>query len=216
MARTPNKFANSFWVGYSDLMTSLFFVFLVLATTLALAFRAQAQEGEAARKELERIRAIADVSSRLSDRDFLYNDVCNRFELKYEFEFQPGQAVIPSSAQVRLLQAGRAIDTFLRNTPKDSDVRFKIIVEGRAARYIPDNGRNADPYNQTKALSYRRALAVWDLWKANEINLNTSISEFFISGSGFEGECRYPMTLAEEGKNKRIIVQIIPFLTSGQ
>ena len=62
MARKDSKFANSFWVGYSDLMTSLFFVFLVIATTLALAFRAQAEEGEAAKKELERIRAIADVS----------------------------------------------------------------------------------------------------------------------------------------------------------
>ncbi len=215
MARKPNKFASTFWVGYSDLMTSLFFVFLVLATTLALAFRAQAQEGEAAKEELARIRAIADVSSRLSQEQFIYNSKCDRFELKYEFEFEANRADIPASARPKLIEAGRAIERFLDGTPRDAEVRFKIIVEGRAARYIEGGTRNDDPGRFVKELSYRRALALWDLWKTQKIKLNTPVSEFFISGSGFEGECRYPFTREEEGKNKRIIVQIIPFLAGG-
>ncbi len=214
MARQPNKFASSFWVGYSDLMTSLFFVFLVLATTLALAFRAQAQEGEAAKRELERIRAIADVASRLSQEQFIYNSNCDRFELKYEFEFDANSPVIRDEFKPKLLEAGRAIERFLQ-TSRGTEVRFKIIVEGRAARFIQGGDRNNDSGRFVKELSYRRALALWDLWKAEGIQLNTEISEFFISGSGFEGECRYPFTREEEGKNKRIIVQIIPFLSQG-
>lgn len=213
MARKPSKFASAFWVGYSDLMTSLFFVFLVLATTLALAFRAQAKEGEAAKRELERIKAIADVGSRLSEEDFSYNSSCDRFELKYEFEFEANSPVIPEKDKPELLSAGRAMERFLAETPAGAEVRFKIIVEGRAAKYIEGGSRNDDRTRLVKELSYRRALAVWDLWKQAGIKLNTPISEFFISGSGFEGECRYPFTREEEGKNKRIIVQIIPFLT---
>ena len=61
-----------------------------------------------------------------------------------------------------------------------------------------------------KELSYGRAMSLYYLWKRNGITLNSENSEVYISGSGFEGMCRYEGN--EEDKNKRFIIQIIPHL----
>ena len=73
------------------------------------------------------------------------------------------------------------------------DVRFKVVIEGRAARFLEKGkrGLNADRYGNTKDLSYRRALALAKLWEANGIDLMAGQAELFIAGSGFEGKGRY-------------------------
>ena len=54
--------------------------------------------------------------------------------------------------------------------------------------------------------SYERALAVYDLWSNNNIDLRKYNSEILISGSGFNGLCRDKV----EENNKRFSIQIIP------
>lgn len=215
MARRSKDRQGTFWVGYSDLMTSLFFVFLVMATALALGFRYQASVYEADARELRRIRDVSSVADRLTDNGrFTYNATCDRYELAYEFQFPQFSADIPDSAKSELLAAGAEIRDLLRTVEDTSEVRFKVLVEGRAAMYVEDDPRNFDREYNNKELSYRRALALWRLWRANDIELESETTEVLISGAGFDGACRYPRVRGEEGKNKRIIVQVVPFLSS--
>ncbi len=216
MARRKRNQQGSFWIGYSDLMTSLFFVFLVMATALAVGFRYQASIYKTDAMELRRIREISGAAERLTDNGrFQYNATCDRYELAYEFEFEQRSDIIPNSAKPELVAAGREIERVLGAVSDTSNVRFKIIVEGRAARYIDDDRLNGDGEFRNKELSYRRALALWLLWKERGIELESPTTEVLISGAGFDGACRYPAVRGEEGKNKRIIVQVVPFLMSG-
>lgn len=212
--RRNNKSGNAFWVGYSDLMTSLFFVFLVVATTLALGFRYQASIYEADAKELARIREIASAAERLTDDStFYFNAAQSRFELRNDFQYEEETATIPLEAHASLIAAGRKIQDVLASVEGKGDVRFKVVIEGRAARFLEKGkrGLNADRYGNTKDLSYRRALALAKLWEANGIDLMAGQAELFIAGSGFEGKGRYAER--EEELNKQIIVQVIPFLS---
>lgn len=217
MARAKRGKGNPFWIGFSDLMTSLFFVFLVVASFLAFGYRAQAEQYRADAEELRRIKDVARATEKLTENGrFVYNSACDRFELadKYQFEFIPKSAVIPESAKPGLVQAGLDLSTLINSVDDNSLVRYKIIIEGRTAKFVNEGYRNGDPVYRNKELSYLRSLAVWKLWEENDIKLNEEggVSEVFISGSGFEGQCRYAFTEAEEGKNKRIILQVIPFL----
>lgn len=212
------KDTGSFWIGYSDLMTSLFFVFLVLATTLALGFRYQASIYEADARELQRIRSIAQAADSLTAGGrFKFNEAQSRYELKNDFQFEGGGDVeIPPEAHAELVAAGRDIERVLKSVSDTTDVRFKVVIEGRTARHLdhPDKRRlNADRYDRNKNISYERALALDQLWKDNGIHLAQYNTELFIAGAGFGGKGRYPMERGKEHLNKQMIVQVIPFLS---
>ena len=214
-----NPSASSFWVGYADLMTSLFFVFLVVATTLALGFRYQASIYEADARELARIREIASAASSLTESErFFFNEEQSRFELKNNFMFgEGGSTRIDEAAKPELIAAGRDIERVLRSVQSDTtDVRFKVVIEGRAARHwaYEDRHRNADRGGVNREMSYKRALALATLWSEAGIDLESYGSELFVAGAGFEGKGRYPYSDGvTEGKNKQIVVQVIPFLS---
>ena len=214
-----NPAGSSFWVGYSDLMTSLFFVFLVVATTLALGFRYQASIYETDARELARIREVAHAADALIENDrFFYNEPQSRFELKRIFEFKSRESVIPDTSRAALIAAGRDIEAVLRRARRgNTDVRFKVVIEGRTARFLDakDAGKNADRYNRNKNLSYERALSLAALWEEAGIDFEAYDSELLVAGAGFEGKGRYPMVRGQEEKNKQIIVQVIPFLSPG-
>jgi hypothetical protein len=54
--------------------------------------------------------------------------------------------------------------------------------------------------------SYRRALAVYNLWIRNGIDFRKYNAEVLLCGSGFNGLCRDEI----EENNKRFSIQIIP------
>jgi hypothetical protein len=63
---------------------------------------------------------------------------------------------------------------------------------------------------KTSELLLLSVIPLYNLWMDNGITLNNNNSEVFISSTGFDGLCRY--SGAEEGKNKRFIIQVIPYL----
>lgn len=236
---------NLFWLSYSDLMTSLFFVMLVLFVLVFSIMQHKAnkleekitesieskdkfeklsnelkkvnndlneanEKLEAEASELRKIRAINETLKALQNGgNYVYNESCKRFELKQEVLFQSNSAIIPSNQNKVLINAGNELKSLLSSFNNEKNIKFLIVIEGRAAKH-EDNRKNLKFANNVKDLSYSRALSLYSLWNKNGINFNSGNSEVLISGSGFDGLCRY--SGLNEAKNKRFIIQIIPYL----
>lgn len=232
------KSSDYFWLSYADLMTSLFFIMLVLFVLVfsIMQYKSTALEDqtkhleqklkenelvqdklEAANKklladaiELKKIKSINETLKALENGgNFKYNHSCKRFELKQEIMFATNSAIIPTSQSDMLKRAGKELKSLINSFSTESNIKFLVVIEGRAAKH--ENARKNLKYaNNVKDLSYSRSLALFSLWKNSGINLNSNNSEVMIAGSGFDGLCRY--TGKNEGKNKRFIIQVIPYL----
>lgn len=215
---------NLFWLSYSDLMTSLFFIMLVLFVIVFVIMqnKTKALQGAVltlgktqdsllvALREFNRIKAINETIKALSEGgNYYYNENCKRFELIQDILFEPNTAVIPRNKKKQLIVAGKELKKLIDNFKNEENIKFLIIIEGRAARH-ENMRKNLQYAGNVKDLSYSRALALYNLWNENGIKLNSRNSEVLIAGSGFDGSCRY--SGAEEEKNKRFIIQIIPYL----
>ena len=87
---------------------------------------------------------------------------------------------------------------------KDMDITYLVVIEGMASK---------DSYYDNDALSYKRALSLYYLWKRNGISFEKSQCEVQVSGSGIRGRGRFNedgYNPEYEEKNQRIIIQIVP------
>jgi outer membrane protein OmpA-like peptidoglycan-associated protein len=194
------KESNFFWTSYADLMTSLFFVMLALyiLTVAVLKYQQKATE-----EQLKKIKEIQNATKALDTRYFEYQPKYKRFTLKTQINFPQRSAVIPSDDYVYLIEVGKSIQKLvdtLKVKYKDSDIKYLIVIEGMASK---------DNYTYNYQLSYERALALYNFWQNTNINLDPSICEVIISGSGIGGVGRF-QGRKEEYKNQRFLIQIIP------
>ena len=232
-------------MSYADLMTSLFFVMLVLFVLVVsiMQYKSAAlkdnstklnqktidleqklNENELVQKQLEvlnkqlkadaidlaRIRSINETLKALEKGgNFKYNAICKRFELKQQILFPTNSAVIPSNQKKMLRSAGHQLKDLISLFKSEKNIKFLVVIEGRAAKHEKER-LNLKYANNVKDLSYSRSLALYNLWKKAGVNLNSMNSEVMISGSGFDGLCRY--SGSKEGLNKRFIIQVIPYL----
>jgi len=215
MAKSNEKKRDIFWLSYSDLMTSLFFVMLVL---FVLVYTMQSkiigeldkakQELSVRVKEYERIQQVeAHMKKLRANPAFVYIPGCKKYVVKDLIGaeiFNPNQTIIKQEFVKSTLNAGREIEKFLRELNTDKNLSFALVIEGNMANYY-DFRINKD-YDVGYKYSYDRALAVYLLWQRNGIDLRKYNTEVFISGSGFNGLCREKT----EEFNKRFSIQIIP------
>lgn len=196
-----------YWIGLSDLMTSLFFVMLVL---YGITFAALTFEKNKLVTEVEKFEEIKRVETALSTLDpnyYSFNPMNKRFKLKIDAKFRSNSSdimALPAHTRDSLLNAGRSLyDKIDSLTKSHKDIEYLIVIEGNTERYdnnhlkIPDEGYQ---------LSYRRALALFNFWKQNQINfynLNEQC-EVMIAGSGYFGQSRE----SNESKNKRFSIQV--------
>lgn len=92
---------------------------------------------------------------------------------------------------------------------KNPNLNFQLVIEGNAAipwQQLREDSYNADNLEMYK-LSYRRALALYQRWRAKGLNFRNYNTEVIIAGSGFNGINR---DMKVEENNKRFIIQIIP------
>ena len=224
------KKQNFFWVSYSDLMTSLFFIMLLL---FVLSTGGMYLSKKMTEDQLNKIEKIHTAVEQLP-RDIFEEDVENqRWVLREEFSpsFNGGDDnIYVRNDTTKLLYVGNSLVSFierlneLKNQSefKDMDISFLVIIEGMASR---------DSYPDNDGLSYRRALSLYYLWKNNGISFEDSQCEVQISGSGIRGIRPYnteyykalkkndPMADSkfvweEEEKNQCIIIQIIPKISN--
>lgn len=223
------KKESFFWISYSDLMTSLFFVLLVL---FVLSSTGLYMSEQASRKQLDKIKEIQLAVNRLPKKYFREDAVNKRWTLREEFtpHFASKDDRIPASDTMQIVHIGRAlmevVDSLnaLKSTDKYAglDVKYMVVIEGMASNIR---------YDKNDELSYNRALAVYYLWKRNKIDFENSDCEVQISGSGTRGIRPYNTAfyeamkkgrsdaatlynLHEEEKNQCIIIQIVPKISN--
>lgn len=103
---------------------------------------------------------------------------------------------------------GKDLKGILENLHQENpNFRYQLVIEGTAA--IPWKEKVSGTYNADSPvmynLSYRRALALYNMWK--DLDLRKYNTEIIIAGSGFNGINRDNHI---ENNNKRFIIQIIP------
>lgn len=213
------KTGSHFWPSYSDLMTSLFFLMLVLFVLTIISLRNTLIEAERLRKvseeQLRNVQQIQEAVNQLPT-DYFEEDVSNkRWILKksYSPSFNKADYDIKLlNDTTKLIEVGASLMDVIKNLNmmkedpkyKEMDITYLVVIEGMASK---------DSYYDNDALSYKRALSLYYLWKRNGISFEKSQCEVQVSGSGIRGRGRFN----EDGynpefevKNQRIIIQIVP------
>lgn len=188
-----------FWLSYSDLMTSLFFIMLVL---YVLTFVKLSNQKNASEQQLKKIQEIQTAVKSLPSQYFTYDEKYGRYSLSRNINFETMKDVINYDDKIYLKDVGESISDLINELKvkyKGQDIRYVVLIEGMASK---------DYYIDNYQLSYRRALAVKRLWESEGIILDPAVCDVQVAGSGVEGIGRYPKK--EEAKNQRILIQIIP------
>ena len=216
MAKSNEKKRDFFWLSYSDLMTSLFFVMLVLFVLVYTMQTKMIGELKVKEAELDQIHKIQRALKNIDPRYFTYDENNERYKMKVDITFDPEASEIPDIYDQDLIAAGRNLHSLMLNVSnKYKDVSYLIVIEGNTQRYlipsygwnyieIPDNGYN---------LSYKRALALYEFWVENDIDINKIKNcEVIIAGSGYFSKSRFPMESAikDSPLNRRFTIQITP------
>lgn len=210
--------SNSFWPSYTDLMTSLFFIMLVL---FVLVFSKQQQQI----RDLERVLAVVNaVDENLkplkSDSSlFMYEDEFRRFKLAFEVKFKVDRYTIDSDGLENfdntignIEKAGLKLQSVIRQlkSSKDTegskkDISYILVIAGYASN---DNTEEFHNYE----LSYKRALYLRNYWKTVGIDFEApefnNLIDLQIAGNGWGGVGR--VSTFNESANQRFLIQIFP------
>lgn len=206
-----------FWPGFADLMTGLFAVMLVLFVLSFKLFKDRELRLKEYATQYQNIAELEMALQRLDNSEYFeYQAQNRRYELKVPVYFDQWESEIKPQYRENLVKAGKQLQGLLQEADRQSieneqDVKYIVIVEGMAARDPSNTARNRDPrfIQETYLLSYRRALALVNLWKEYGISFEKDKFEIIISGSGIYGAGRYARK-RDEGMNKRFLIQILP------
>ena len=205
-----NKKESYFWTSYSDLMTNLFFVMLMLfILVIALLHREMVQIGkerDATKAELEKINEIRTAIQNIDTTYFQYDPTYKKHILKTKVKFLKGSSDINDldiATKNELLAVRDTIKSFLDNLiSKDKSASYLLVVEGQASR---------DKYTLNNQLSYDRALSLFKFWFPDQTNTTLRFfnlpCEVVIAGAGhMDGKPRDN----DNAANQRFLIQIMP------
>lgn len=201
-----------FWTSYSDLMTSLFIVMLVLFV-LAVAIQYKRMEAtvakldrlEASAAELENIKKVEASTRDLEGEYFSYNKEYEKFVLKIDCQFPVCKydiELLEDDTRTKLMDAGRQIKKFLE---RHSENQYLVIIEGQASA----DSKNLSMFNYD--LSFQRALSLVKFWATDpDVRFSDRNCELQIAGSGDGSLSVKTMRDPVNEKNQRFLVYIIP------
>lgn len=208
-----NKKESFFWTSYSDLMTSLFFIMLVLFVLVIVLLHNKMSAQTIKIKELERITQIdKQFEPLLESGKFKYYPKSKKFVAKdiigHEI-FEPNNTIILSQFIKPTLEVGIEVESLLKKlSVENKNFSYQLVIEGNMANKF-DKSINSNSEWGYK-MSYERALSVYELWQNNNVDLRKYNTEVLICGSGFNGLDRDDI----EDNNKRFTIQIIPKISS--
>lgn len=191
-----------FWTSYSDLMTSLFFVMLVLFILVIVLLHKRMEATEA---QLQEIKKVEQSTKDLSRDYFRYRPEYKKYVLTIQVRYPVGKSdlsdIVSSDKDGqlnKLAAAGREIQTFLKNHREN---QYILIIEGQASR---------DSYLYNYELSYQRALALMRFWIVDSRIQFENNCEILISGSGDGKLDTHSMRENNERENQRFLIHILP------
>ena len=216
-----NKKESFFWTSYSDLMTSMFFIMLVLfVVTVALLHKEMVKIGEEREvmrierdvtlAQINKIKEIQEATKTIDTTYFRFDENFKRHTLRnIEVSFKTYSSDIkdiPKDVRKTLAEAGKAIRESLLQAQKDNpDAKFLLIVEGQTSN---------DGYVRNYELSYERALSLVKFWSSQKIYFDEAGGihncEVIISGSGKSSKFRELPDNKDNTKNQRFVIHIIP------
>lgn len=208
---SKSKKESFFWTSYSDLMTSLFFVMLVLFILVIVLLHNKMMdiEGErrASQSQLDKITEIQNATENIDNKYFQYDNKFKRHTLNdINVSFHKGSFDILDISDVdreKLRKAGRSILSFMSKAERElPEARYLLILEGQSSK---------DDYLYNNELSYQRALSLYNYWLDHGIPINKlNNCEVIISGSGQSSKFRVQPDTATNNKNQRFVIHIIP------
>jgi outer membrane protein OmpA-like peptidoglycan-associated protein len=218
-----NKKSDFFWASYSDLMTSLFFIMLVLFVLVFSVMKKSLLELKESESELKRklkVFELVDKNIQPLKKDttlFEYQKKYKRFKLAFDVKFylnkdnlsDPSQIYNPEYTQIQIIKAGRKlksiIDILNSKRKEESELKnisYVVVIAGYASTVGEENSNYQ--------LSYRRALSLRDFWKNNNINFEdkkySELVDLQIAGNGEGGIGRTII----DADNQRFLIQIFP------
>ena len=221
------KKESFFWTSYSDLMTSLFFIMLVLFILVVVLLHKRMEtyqerlddlvNAEDIIKDLrnrltaseQQIEAIMEVENSTKDLNrselFRYRSEYKKYVLNISVAYPAGggnimEMNVPNMDECleQLYQAGVEIKSFLE---KHHNNKYILIIEGQASR---------DSYSRNYELSYERALGLLRYWMIDKGLIFGDNCEIQISGSGDGKLNTHSMRETEEVLNQRFLIHILP------
>lgn len=202
------KRKSFFWASYADLMTSLFFIMLVLFVLTTVMLKRQVDEIKkiikATEEQMEKIKEIENAVNEIDKTYFEYNQEHKKHILKIDVSFNVGSSNmenIPLDTRMKLLDAGNAIKNFISTASQKYGVKYLLVVEGQASK---------DDYQRNDELSYECALSLVKYWEQNRLFFNREECELIISGSGQSGSLRVEPDTKGNSANQRFLIHIIP------
>ncbi len=195
-----NKKESFFWTSYSDLMTSLFFVMLVLFVLVIVLLHQRMRTTEA---ELTAIKEVQESTKDLDSTSYFdYKDDYKKYVLKIQVRYPRSVSNINQIQDVsqlsELKKAGWAICDFLK---KHEEHQYLLIIEGQASK---------DNFSRNYELSYERALSLMRYWIEESHIVFGDNCEILISGSGDGKLDTHSMREDNEVDNQRFLIHILP------
>lgn len=191
-----------FWTSYSDLMTSLFIIMLVLFVLVIVLLN---KRMEATIIELEDIKKVEASTRDLEGKYFTYNKEYEKFILNIDCQFPVSKYdinLLSEDTRSQLMDAGQQVKDFLE---KHSENQYLVIVEGQASA----NSQAMMEFNYN--LSYQRALSLIKFWATNpNVKFSDKNCELQIAGSGDGRLSAKTMRDSVNEKNQRFLIYIIP------
>lgn len=220
-----SKGSGFFWPSFTDLMTSMFFIMLVLFVLSYARLKIKVDDLD---KKL-RVYNLVEENLKPLKKDstfFVYENEFKRFTLAFSVKFErgkynltPNELVDYSISLVKIDEAGQKLKNVINNLaqervqrPELANVSYLLIISGYASNL--GDGQMFNDYR----LSYNRALSLWDRWRFIGIDFETNnykgLIDLQISGNGWGGVGRFDRDpdygFINEAKNQRFIIQIVP------
>ena len=192
---------DGFWISYGDIMTSLFFIMLVLFGLYQLRVSASLNE-------LKEIKEIQFALENLDKRYFKFDEKNKRYKLTTDVNFKSNSYSIldiPTEKRILIKEAGKNIYELMEKLKQENpNVNYLLIIEGNTQRAMKNHlMRPTDGYR----LSYNRALALMYYWLISGYDFRKLDNcELLIVGSGYFSKSREE----NEIENRKFTIQITP------
>ena len=226
------KNGEFFWVSFSDLMTSLFFVVLVLYVLTYVMLKREQDKLQSTVENLEQKLKVYDLVEqnlkplKNDSHLFRYEEKYKRFTLAFdvkfvisEYEIKDGKLrnFTETSKKIKIVgkELQKTIDVLVKKKVEDpamKNVSYLVIISGYASKL-----QNANQWEDYE-ISYKRAYHLWNYWKNLGVDFEAEkykgLIDLQISGNGWGGVGRFERDpnnfFRNETKNQRFIIQIVP------